>query len=143
MTLMGKGHYMWQIPKCDGGSPAAITARVVKAGVSHVMIKIADGYHWAYNIDQKTKVDWSGVVLAPGSSTDIVDLKDPGVITRFWATFGPSKQMGVDNRLCRLLVINIYWDGSQKPAVSAPLSDFFCQPLGDTATKLHPQTDEP
>lgn len=28
---------------------------------------------------QKTQVDWSGLVLAPGSKTDIVDLKDPGV----------------------------------------------------------------
>ena len=78
---------------------------------------------------QKTQVDWSGVVLAPRSKTDIVNLKDSGVITRFWATFGPSKQVGLDNLLCRLLVVNIYWDGSQKPAVSAPLSDFFCQPL--------------
>ncbi|MFM9117758.1 MAG: DUF2961 domain-containing protein [Planctomycetota bacterium] len=78
---------------------------------------------------QKTQVDWSGVAVAPNSKTDLVDLKGPGVITRFWATFGPSKQRGFDNRLCRLLVINIYWDGSPKPAVSAPLSDFFCQPL--------------
>ena len=78
---------------------------------------------------RKTQVEWSGIVLAPGSKTDIVALKDSGVITRFWATFGPSKQKGHDNRLCRLLVVNIYWDGSQKPAVSAPLSDFFCQPL--------------
>lgn len=78
---------------------------------------------------QKTQVDWSATALAPGSKTDIADLKEPGVITRFWATFGPSKQAGLDNRLCRLLVINIYWDGSRKPAVSAPLSDFFCQPL--------------
>jgi hypothetical protein len=76
MTLLGKGHYMWQIPKCDGGSPAAITARVVKAGISHVMIKIADGYHWAYNIDQKTKVDWIPPVL--------VALRQAGVSVWGW-----------------------------------------------------------
>jgi hypothetical protein len=76
MTLLGKGHYMWQIPKCDGGSPAAITARVVKAGVSHVMIKIADGYHWAYNVDQKTKVDWIPPVL--------VALRQEGVSVWGW-----------------------------------------------------------
>jgi len=76
MTLLGKGHFMWQIPKCDGGSPAAITARVVKAGVSHVLIKIADGYHWAYNVDQTTKVDWIPPVL--------VALRQAGVSVWGW-----------------------------------------------------------
>ena len=58
-----------------------------------------------------------------------MDLKSEGVITRFWATFGPSRQKGFDNYLGRALVVNIYWDGSKKPAVSAPLADLFCQPL--------------
>jgi len=76
MTLLGKGHYMWQIPKCDGGSPAAITARLVKSNASHVMIKIADGASWPYNIDPKTKVDWIPPVL--------VALKQAGLAVWGW-----------------------------------------------------------
>ena len=76
MTLLGKGHYMWQLPNCDGGSPAAITSRLVKANVSHVLIKIADGYAWPYNIDRNTKVDWIPPVL--------VALKQAGIAVWGW-----------------------------------------------------------
>ena len=33
------------------------------------------------------------------------------------------------NDLGRAIVVNIYWDGAAKPAVSVPLADFFGQPL--------------
>jgi hypothetical protein len=57
MTLYGKGYYLWQIPKVLGGDPQAITARAVEAGLSHVLIKIADGATWAYNYDYDRRVD--------------------------------------------------------------------------------------
>lgn len=55
--LYGKGYYIWQIPKCDGGDPNAIAARAANAGLSHVLIKIADGTTWKYNYDYERKVD--------------------------------------------------------------------------------------
>ena len=57
MTLYGKGFYMWQLPNCDGGSAQAIAARVKAAGLSHVLIKIADGANWIYNYDYQTRTD--------------------------------------------------------------------------------------
>jgi len=57
MGLYGKGFYIWQIPKCDGGDPAKIAARAQAAGLSHVLIKIADGPAWAYNYDYDRQVD--------------------------------------------------------------------------------------
>ncbi len=57
MTLYGKGYYMWQLPHCDEGDPAAIAARVGAAGLSHVLIKIADGPRWVYNYDYQTETD--------------------------------------------------------------------------------------
>lgn len=57
MSLYGKGFYIWQIPKCDGGDPAAIAARAKAANLSHVLIKIADGPAWPYNYDFERKVD--------------------------------------------------------------------------------------
>jgi hypothetical protein len=57
MTLKGKGYYLWQLPYCDGGNPELIAARAKKAGLSHAMIKIADGSTWPYNFDFDRNVD--------------------------------------------------------------------------------------
>lgn len=57
MTLMGKGYYMWQIPRCDGGVPSRIAARAADARLSHVLIKIADGSTWPYNYDFDQGID--------------------------------------------------------------------------------------
>jgi hypothetical protein len=51
MSLYGKGYYIWKIPYCEGGNPAAIAERARAAGLSHVLIKIADGSSWPYNFD--------------------------------------------------------------------------------------------
>jgi len=48
--LTGKGWFIWQVSRCEGGSPSAIAARAVAAGLSHVLIKIADG-QYSYGIN--------------------------------------------------------------------------------------------
>ena len=42
MTLQGKGFFTFNLPECEGGDPAAIVAAALAAGLSHVIIKIAD-----------------------------------------------------------------------------------------------------
>lgn len=56
MALQGKGFFIWQIKNVEGGDPAAIAKKAAAAGLSHVLIKIADG-NYPVNIDQKTRVD--------------------------------------------------------------------------------------
>lgn len=56
MTLEGTGFFIWKVPNCEGGNPAAIAAAAKAAGFSHVMLKIADGTY-AYNLDRDTKAD--------------------------------------------------------------------------------------
>lgn len=58
MELKGKGYFMWQIPYCDGGDPAAIAKAAREAQLSHVLIKIADGASWIYNYDYERKIDF-------------------------------------------------------------------------------------
>lgn len=41
--LQGKGMYLWRIHRVEGGNPAAIAEVAQKAGLSHVLVKIADG----------------------------------------------------------------------------------------------------
>jgi len=76
MSLRGKGYFIWQIPACDGGSPGAIAQRARRAGLSHVLIKIADGPKWSYNLDSRTKAD----LIPPVASA----LKSAGVQVWGW-----------------------------------------------------------
>jgi len=64
MALKGKGFFIWNIYNCEGGNPTAIANKAVAAGLSHVLIKIADG-NYPVNLHPQTKVDQApGVVEA-------------------------------------------------------------------------------
>ena len=56
MTLQGKGFYIWQIPRCENGDPGVIANEAAKAGLTHVLLKIADGVS-PYNINLTTGQD--------------------------------------------------------------------------------------
>jgi hypothetical protein len=56
MALEGKGFFIWQIPKCENGNANNIAARAQEAGLSHVLIKVANDIY-AYNYDWKNKID--------------------------------------------------------------------------------------
>ncbi len=56
MNLKGKGFYLWKIPSCEGGDPQAIAQTAHQAGLTHVLIKIANGIY-DYNYDPTTKKD--------------------------------------------------------------------------------------
>jgi hypothetical protein len=64
----------------------------------------------------------------PGETMTLAHADGAGTVRRFWIT--------IDDRspqMLRGLVLRIYWDGADKPAVEAPLGDFFCLPLGRMA----------
>ncbi len=63
MTLQGKGFFIWKIKDCEKGSPDAIAAAARASGLTHVLIKIADG-NIAYNVDSKTHFDLAPAVVA-------------------------------------------------------------------------------
>jgi hypothetical protein len=42
MSLTGKGMMIWRIPKCEGGNASTIAKVAASAGLSHVLIKIAN-----------------------------------------------------------------------------------------------------
>lgn len=66
--------------------------------------------------------------IEAGGRTVLLDTKGPGIINRMWFT--------IQNRspeALRGLVLNMYWDNAEKPAVSVPFGDFFGIGLGKTA----------
>lgn len=70
MTLLGKGFYIWQIPRCERGDPNQIALKARSAGLSHVLIKIADST-LPYNVDKETKFDYVPAVVERLRQVDI------------------------------------------------------------------------
>jgi hypothetical protein len=71
--------------------------------------------------------------VAPGQTHVLLDAEGPGVITHIWITFlGPEPQawakQGSANH--QEMLLRMYWDGSTRPAVEAPLGDFFANCFG-------------
>ncbi|MDA0196329.1 MAG: DUF2961 domain-containing protein [Bacteroidetes bacterium] len=62
-----------------------------------------------------------------GETIQLLDINGPGIINRMWITINDRSR-----EMLRGLVINMYWDGETKPAVSVPFGDFFGIGLGRT-----------
>jgi hypothetical protein len=60
-------------------------------------------------------------IIQPGETKVLMDVKGSGIIQRIWmsGTIGRNKEQR------RAVRIDMYWDGKKKPAVSAPIGDFF------------------
>jgi len=58
--------------------------------------------------------------IKPGETKMLLDVEGGGVVRRMWITLNPR-----DPKLLRALRLEMFWDGSEKPAVSVPLGDFF------------------
>ena len=56
MPPKGKGFYIWKISACEQGNAAKIAYEAHRAGLSHVLIKIANGIY-DYNYDSVAKKD--------------------------------------------------------------------------------------
>lgn len=63
--------------------------------------------------------------IKAGQSVILLDMEGPGLINRMWFTIVDRSP-----EMLRSLKIEIFWDGSSKPAVSAPFGDFFGIGLG-------------
>ena len=71
--------------------------------------------------------------LQPGGREVIAIVDGPGVIDRLWLTFNwPGKTDRYPNSMLRNrgVIVEIFWDGAEKPAVSAPIGDLFGHHLG-------------
>lgn len=63
--------------------------------------------------------------LKAGETKVLMDVHCAGIITRMWFTIQDRSP-----RMLRSLKIEMFWDGQDKPAVSAPFGDFFGNGLG-------------
>ncbi len=83
------------------------------------------------DLDEASNFD--NVLVRPGATHVLMDERGPGAITHIWMTFpGPEPQAWAKNGSAnhQEMLLRIYWDGSEKPAVEAPVGDFFANCFG-------------
>ncbi|HEV2209171.1 MAG TPA: DUF2961 domain-containing protein [Verrucomicrobiae bacterium] len=78
--------------------------------------------------------NWDNFRVEPGHTHVLLDARGPGIITHIWLTFlSPEPQdwakQGSANH--QEMLLRIYWDGAPRPAVEAPVGDFFANCFGE------------
>ena len=83
--------------------------------------------------DSDVKSNWDNFNVPAGATHTLMEAEGPGVITHIWITFlGPEPQgwapRGSANH--QELMLRMYWDDNPRPAVEAPVGDFFANCFG-------------
>jgi hypothetical protein len=83
--------------------------------------------------DLEEASNWDNYRVPPGETHVLLDAEGPGVITHIWLTFlGPEPQPWAKDGSAnhQEMLLRIFWDGNPRPAVEAPLGDFFANAFG-------------
>jgi hypothetical protein len=86
--------------------------------------------------DGDVKSNWDNFNVPPGGTHVLMDAQGPGVVTHIWLTFlGPEPQGWATKGSAdhQELLLRMYWDGGSRPAVEAPVGDFFANGFGERA----------
>ncbi|MEJ2203869.1 MAG: DUF2961 domain-containing protein [Gemmatimonadota bacterium] len=81
---------------------------------------------FASNYDRRTYIQ-------PGETMVLADISGPAVINHIWLTFSEARPNWLEAGGAAApdeLVLRMYWDGAEEPAVEAPLGDFFAAGFG-------------
>jgi hypothetical protein len=83
--------------------------------------------------DGDVQSNWDNFNVPPGGTHVLLDEQGPGVITHIWITFlAPEPQDWAPQGSAdhQELMLRMYWDGNPRPAVEAPVGDFFANCFG-------------
>jgi len=95
-----------------------------------------------FNLEKRSKT----IDVRRGQRVTVGEISGCGVLTQLWLTFpgwfwahwDPAKP--TSQTILKTLILRIYWDGAVKPAVEAPVGDFFgnglCQISNFTARRF-------
>jgi hypothetical protein len=87
--------------------------------------------------DLEEKSNFDNFRVAPGATHTLMDVKGPGEITHIWMTFlGPEKQAWAQSGSANHqdMLLRVYWDGNPRPAMEAPVGDFFANCFGQRSS---------
>ncbi len=84
--------------------------------------------------DLDEQSNWDNYRVPPGETHVLLDEAGPGVITHIWMTFlGPEPQAWAKDGSAnhQEMLLRMFWDGNPRPAVEAPVGDFFANAFGE------------
>ena len=62
MTVRGKGFFTWKIKNCEAGEVLQIATLSRSAGLTHLMVKVANG-SLTYNVDTDSNIDYARLLV--------------------------------------------------------------------------------
>ncbi len=80
-----------------------------------------------FNLQRKSKT----VPVPHGKRVTIGEVKGAGYISQFWLTFPGwfwqhwNTKAPINQSILKTLILRIFWDGAEQPAVAVPVGDFF------------------
>lgn len=80
-----------------------------------------------FNLEKRSKT----IDVPRGKKVTLGEVKGHGCIKQLWLTFPGwfyahwEPSLGISQSILKTLILRIYWDGSDKPAVQCPVGDFF------------------
>ena len=80
--------------------------------------------------------NWDNKNVEPGATKVLLDAQGPGVVTHIWLTFlGPEPQNWAKGGSAdhQEMLLRVFYDGEARPAVEAPVGDFFASAFGRRA----------
>ncbi len=70
----------------------------------------------------------ASICLKQGETVVIADIKEQGEIRHIWMTIAEATPKG--SFVLRDVILRMYWDNADTPAVECPIGDFFCNGFG-------------
>ena len=89
-----------------------------------------------FNLARKSKT----IRVPRGKRVTIGEVKGQGYIAQFWLTFPGwfwqhwNPTAPINQSILKTLILRMYWDGAEQPAVAAPVGDFFGAGLCEVAS---------
>jgi hypothetical protein len=89
-----------------------------------------------FNLSRKSKT----IPIPRGKRVTIGEVKGQGYIAQLWLTFPGwfwqhwNPTAPINQSILKTLILRIYWDGAEQPAVAAPVGDFFGAGLCEVAS---------
>jgi len=80
-----------------------------------------------FNLKRKSKT----IPVPRGKRVTIGEVKGRGYIAQFWLTFPGwfwqhwNPKARINQSILKTLILRLYWDGAEQPAVAVPVGDFF------------------
>ena len=119
-------------PNATGAPPSAIPDALRMAAMRQETTRQLT----TFNLAHKSKT----IPIPRGKRVTIGEVKGQGYIAQFWLTFPGwfwqhwNPKAPINQSILKTLILRLYWDGAEQPAVAAPVGDFFGAGLCEVAS---------